>query len=743
MKSFKKLFCIALLALSAIGLVACDKKTTSVVTPTTVNVTTEGVETTVKTTVTKVPVYADDTTLRMAVVHNSTATTISFEDSKIVGSGLTLADGKTYQLHDLKPVWSAVQDVLKVKFTNVYTGATSVGNEYSAWQALNFEGVDVLVGDVSAIAKDGKNNKIVNLADYMDYMPNFRQFLEDNPVVYLSLLSDTETGAIYYTPYFDGYDDIEKYFLMRTDWIELLLDGEGDFSATLSDTFGAICKSAAYTPYMPTSGSVKVSSLSADGKSVVDITKNYDNTYGNIAKYMNDHVTSATTGVELVNMLRKYIDAAYNGLYGTSRSKLFTGYNACWDADELVALLRCVVTNTQALTGQNITKVTGIFPREKTLDRCSDLISIASMFGIRGTTSRNDYLYFDANGNLVDARGDESFVNGVNKLNELYKEGLILQNYDTYSGTIYKDMYQKNLGFMLYDYVQTQTLYNDDKTAIAAAALAGTKFNLAPVLEPVALWYDGTQGGVYQRFTESWRSVKTGGWCIPTTCTGDALMAALKLFDYAYTKEGQILLTYGPEAWRSGKTIDYKGQQVPEMSEAALAEFQAKGKGNFTNYARQYLGSTLPIGYMKDQGFEYQCTSQGGKIGASIVGQAIALGVEKHISPTIGTNMFYTIVPTVLPTTAQQDTLLANYPALSDSGSPLFSKTKNKYSIYQQIVQLGLGSGATLSNTLITTMPTDAADLITNFKKNLGGDMYIFFQQKAWNSLLAYYKANF
>src|SRR5574344_695735 len=102
MKSFKKLFCIALLALSAIGLVACDKKTTSVVTPTTVNVTTEGVETTVKTTVTKVPVYADDTTLRMAVVHNSTATTISFEDSKIVGSGLTLADGKTYQLHDLK-----------------------------------------------------------------------------------------------------------------------------------------------------------------------------------------------------------------------------------------------------------------------------------------------------------------------------------------------------------------------------------------------------------------------------------------------------------------------------------------------------------------------------------------------------------------------------------------------------------------------------------------------------------------
>ena len=42
------------------------------------------------------------------------------------------------------------------------------------------------------------------------------------------------------------------------------------------------------------------------------------------------------TGVQAVNMLRDYIDAAYNGYYGTKRSDLFAGQNAAWDADELV-----------------------------------------------------------------------------------------------------------------------------------------------------------------------------------------------------------------------------------------------------------------------------------------------------------------------------------------------------------------------------------------------------------------------
>lgn len=685
--------------------------------------------------------YTEGTELKLAVAHNSKATTITFQDGDITGSGLTLADGVTYQTDDLKPVWKELEKRLNVTFNNVYAGNTSVQNEYRHWKTQNFEGVDVVVGNADEMASDGKTGQIVNLAEYLDYMPNFKRFLEENPIVYLSVISDVNTGAIYYAPYFDGYDDIEKYYLMRTDWLEKLLDGEGDFTADQSDKFGDIVGEAVYEPYMPTSGKLEIESLKADGSGTEVITKNYDTTYGNIIEYMNENVDANTTGVELVNMFRKYIDAAYNGYYGTNRSQLFAGNNACWDADELVALLRCVVTNTFALTGQNEDKVTGLFPREATLNRTSDLFSLVSLFGVRGYESRNDYLYFDAQGNLRDARADVEFAEAIDKLNQLYKEKLILQDFDTTKDTIYKVMYQQNKGFMIYDYCQTQTLYNNDATTLAKEK----NFNLAPIINPVAKWFDGTNvkngkdEGVWMRFTESWRSVKTNGWCIPTTCTGEALNAAIALFDYMYSEEGNILMSFGPDAWRSGNTIPYKGEQIPELSEAALNELWELAGGNYTNYARQYLGSTLPVGFVKNQGMEYQCTTEGGRKGAEVVSNAIAHGVLKHVSPEISDNLFYTMVPTVLPTTAEEDLLISDYAALGSSG--LYSKSKERYNIYTEVLKNGFGSKVALNNTFITTMPDSAQALVDEYKK-LGGNAYIVVKQSAWVKLENYYRNN-
>ncbi len=682
--------------------------------------------------------YAADTELKMAVVHNNSKTTITF-DANLAGDGLTLADGKTYNKDDLKPAWQGLEDILDVKFNNVYTGATSAAAEYEAWKALGFKGVDVVVGNASSMAEDGRAGNMVDLSLYLDLMPNFSKFLKDNPIVNLSVISDTKKGSIYYAPYFDGYNDIEKYFLMRTDWVEKLLDGDGEFTATTSDTFGAICKTATYTPYMQTSGKLEIESLTADGSATQKITKNYDAEYGNIVAYMNEHATAATTGVELVNWLRGYIDTAYNGIYGNKRSHLFTGYDACWDADELVALLRCIVTNTQALTGQNENKVQGVFPRESELNRTSDLLSLVSMFGVRGYESRNDMLYFDGKNVLCDARGSEDMINAANKLNELYKEGLILQNFDMKIGgnaKIGELMYKGNQGFMIYDYCQTQCLYNEHKDI--KGKIEG--FNLSPVINPVAKWFDGTEGGVWMRFTESWRSVKTNGWGIPSTCTGDQLKAALKMFDYVYSKEGQILMSYGPEAWRSGKTIDYKGEQVPEMSDAALEELWNLASGNFTNYARQYIGSTLPIGYIKDQGFEFQCTTQGGKDGASKVSQAIAKGVLKHVSPEINENLFYTMVPTILPLTKANDQQLAELTMIGQSG--IYSRTKGKGSnIFLDTIKFGLGSNATLTNTHIGVMPADSKAYLDIFNQKIG-TTYITVERIAWQKLQTYYNEN-
>lgn len=678
--------------------------------------------------------YAEGTNLNLAVVHNSTKTTISFEDTSVFGdnkSSITLADGKTYQKGDLKPVWAELQTRLNMTFKNVYTGATSVANEYKAWQELSFEGVDVLVGNAKDMAEDGKNGAHVDLSKYLQLMPNYSAFLKENPIVELSVISDTELGTSYYAPYFDGFNDIEKYYLMRVDWIEKLLDGEGQFAATTTDKFG---KTTAYTPYMPTSGNIKVESLTADGTKTQTITKNYDTTYGNIIDYMNKHVTSETTGVELVNMLRGYIDAAYNGYYGNERSRLFSGYDACWDADELVALLRCVVTNTFALTGQNDKKVSGLFPRANTLDRESDLVRAAQMFGVRGTESRNGYLYLNNEGIVCDARANEDFVAAVNKLNQLYKEGLILQEYHSVSN-ITNLMYEQNLGFMIYDYSQTQSAYNDT----VSKELQDAGFNLTAVMTPVAKWNDGT-GETYMRFTESWRSVKTSGWCIPAHVEKDEnkLKAALKLFDYMYSEEGNILMSFGPSAWIDGTTT-YKGEEVPQMSAAALNELKTLAKGNYTNYARNYLGSTLPVGFVKNQAMEYQCTTEKGKAGALKVSAAIAAGTVKHVTPFIEENLWYTMVPTILPTTAEQDSIVATYAPINENG--LYSTTKKKYNIFQDVIVYGLGSKQPLSNA-IKTMPETAKELSDYFTLDTtGGKAYLTYQQMAWDTLLEYYNS--
>ena len=99
---------------------------------------------------------------------------------------------------------------------------------------------------------------------------------------------------------------------------------------------------------MPTSGSIAIETPNADGTAVITLTKNYD-AYGNIIEKMNEK--GVMSGVEAVNMLREYIDKTYDGYYGATRSNLFAGYDAAWDADEMVALLRCVVANPQSLNG--------------------------------------------------------------------------------------------------------------------------------------------------------------------------------------------------------------------------------------------------------------------------------------------------------------------------------------------------------------------------------------------------------
>ena len=666
--------------------------------------------------------YADGTVLRMATGYNNLDTGLFFSDAKLFNGAesITLADGKEYRVGDLKPTWVEVQNRLNVVFEDKWTGAGSAEKEFKVWME-QLDQVDMVSGSASILNENGVAGKLVNIAEYLDHMPNFKAYLEKNPIVRLSITGDTSNGAIYFSPYFDGVNDIERMPLMRTDWVEALLNGEGKFTATASNELAA----AVYTPYMPTEGKVEVEVVKLDKSGVETITKNYD-AAGNIIATMN--AAGKLDGVAAVNMLREYIDKAYNGYYGTERANLFIGQNAAWDADELVALLRCVVANPQTLNGKD--SVEGIFSRQDDNNqRRVDMFRFAgTLFGVRGLESRQDYLYVDENGELRDARQEEATYVALERMNALVKEGLISDSFINGQKNETKTMLTDDAGFMHYDYNQTQTLYND-----ASQKVLGEGEKYMAVMVPVARWNDGT-GEQFFRFTESWRSVKTDGWGISLAGVAgdtDKLHAALAIIDYAYSKEGQILMSYGPDAFiktnadGSHATFTFNGEQWPLIADATYEELWDKADGNYTNYARKYLGSTLS--FAKSQSFEYQCTHVVGKEGAGNISTAIGFGTIKHPELALASNPWWTSVPTVLPTTKTENSMIGTYTELGSSGK--FSSSKGGENLLIDIIRYGYNGEGLASR----------AEVLNTISKTWNGENYLELKNDAWLRLQSFY----
>ena len=664
--------------------------------------------------------YADGTVLRIAAGYNSKKTGLSF-DAETAGEGITLA-GVTYHAGDLKPTWVEVENLLKIKIEDKYQG-NSATNEFKFWQE-RLDEVDLVSGNATALNEYGAKGSLVNIAEYLDYMPNFKAYLEANPIVRLSITGSTSEGAIYFAPYFDGVNDIERMPLMRTDWVVKLLDGEGEFKAEKSGTL----KAAAYEPYMPTSGKVSIDTPNAEGTAVIKLTKDYDKA-GNIVAKMNEALKAgAVDGVKAVNMLRTYIDQAYGGYYGTTRSNLFIGQDAAWDVDEMVALLRCVVANAYTLNGTDT--IQGLFSREDSnLQRQVDLYRFAGiLFGVRGLESRQDFLYVDTDGKLKDARSEVATYEALDRMRAMAVEGLISQSFIEASGESSSTMLQNDLGFMSYDYNQTQTILNKTKLQNEE----GEKY--MAVMVPVARWYDGTDpNGVYMRFTESWRSVKTDAWAISKAGVGDdqdKLFAALKLFDYVFSEKGQILMSYGPDAFiktnadGSYVTFNFNGKQMPVIADETYELLWKLASGNYTNFARFYLGSTLS--FVKSQAFEYQCTHEIGKEGAGKISTAIGLGTIKHPELAVDkANMWYTSVPTTLPGTTVEADSINTYTELTQQ----FGTAKGKFSVLVDQIQ----KGYTVEGV------TNAEQAAAKVRDEWGGAQYLMIRQAQWDRLLKFY----
>ena len=189
-------------------------------------------------------------------------------------------------------------------------------------------------------------------------------------------------------------------------------------------------------------------------------------------------------------------------------------------------------------------------------------------------------------------------------------------------------------------------------------------------------------------------------------------------------------MSYGPAAFRNDAvTFLFNGKEMPTISDAAYAELWDKAGGNYTNYARMYLGSTLS--FLKSQAFEYQCTHEVGREGAGYISTAIGLGTIKHPELAIvSDNMWYTSVPTVLPTTKAENDTINGFSELGGGG--YFGQSKDQQNLFLDIIVGGFsGEGTSSVDETVAT--------VTN---SWNGAQYLQIKETAWQYLLQFYNSN-
>jgi putative aldouronate transport system substrate-binding protein len=129
---------------------------------------------------------------------------------------------------------------------------------------------------------------------------------------------------------------------------------------------------------------------------------------------------------------------------------------------------------------------------------------------------------------------------------------------------------------------------------------------------------------------------------------------------------------------------------------------------------------------MKSQAFEYQCTHTVGKEGAGHISTAIGLGTIKHPELALAENPWYTIVPTVLPTTTVENDTIKSYSELSNN----FSTSKGKVNYLIDLIVGGFtieGMGS-------------VDECVETVSKAWNGEKALYIRNGAWELLQDYYK---
>ena len=600
-----------------------------------------------------------------------------------------------------KPVYQKLQETLNFAIEDVTSTTEKAVDQFkNNWKTNQY--ADIASGNVAQIVEfsvQGQSETILDLTEYLDYLPNFKAFLKQNQIVqetlYTEKWGDENDLAIYYFPYFDGISDLEKMTLLRADYVRKILDA--DLTDDMLDTDTTIWTDSLYQPTVADSSYSVTVPVSLESNNTKTITKAATT---NIIAQQNALAANQRNGLTMVKQLRSYIDAKYGNQFA-KRSDLFLGVDSCYDADEMIALMRVVRVSPKLLTGNASIEMVPFVPREYNNQRIADLYRWAGqLWGLRGLESRSGYLYIGSDGKLHDARGEQSTVTLLENLNKLYAEGLILKDFQTPNGyNVTNGKFAEKIvvggdknysGFMEYDYSQTQGVWNDK-----AGSKAIEGYDFRPVMGAVATIGAESVDG-YVHFTESWRSVKSQGWCINAALKNDEakLYRALALCDYLYSAEGQQLNSFGPEdeGYTSG-TFNYQGREVAKFTDAALAQLNdsAIGGGSYTNYLRKFVGATLPVGYVKEQGMEYQCTSDNAKYGLSIINKGLELGTYRHVELAHTEDPFFTIVPSTFAVSRGNVTVKQQLEDKTRLGSINTNGSTAEWNIWDKYVMNGFG----------------------------------------------------
>lgn len=551
---------------------------------------------------------------------------VTFTGKALNGSFKNPIDGKTYVKGDLLPMWDQVQKNLNVTIhDSVYDvdGYVSVKDDaqYTSLSGYDqFNKLDFVMMSNKNANSFAKDSKLVDISKYLDKMPNYKAFLDQNQTIKKEMTNSD--GQMFMLPYFDGLNAAEHMFLMNTELVEKLLD---EANPTYDET--AVTNGGAYQPTIKTDADYKVG-ISVNGK-LQDLQVKAST---NPVKRQNDLATK--TGKTYAEALKAHLQEAYGANVGAGKtysklSEIYTSEAACYNTDDLVALMRVAVNNSKYLGHEG--QVQGFIPREAKDSRIDSVLWLMQIWGIQGIrgTAEKDALYFDKDGQLQDGRVQSVSYDGLTKLHQLYQEGLIVKAFDNSTSGSYTAKYltgKEGAALMMFDYNTTQTA-NNKKDDNGNGKDDSEYFGTMPVLPPLTKWAnDNITDSKYalSRYIESSRANKGSGTVIPKHATEEDDIAACQFADYFFSEEGAKLQDYGPEAYSEG-TVTIAGVQYPAYKKVLLDNAVTSGLG-WNDYCRTVMGTTQGIGHVRTTGVEYQFMHVSGRKGQANLESAVASG---------------------------------------------------------------------------------------------------------------------